>query len=305
MNQPNSGREIMKNVYATAFLALVVAANAAFAQTQVDERRPASRDGTVKITNPAGSVHVIGWDRDSVAITGTLTSEIERLNVGGDQRATKIRVVPLKNYRAQPLEGSDLIVRVPNGSHVAVRASGDIEAEDIRAGVDLESTDGNIRIRGFFRAVYAQTAAGDIDIDASRKSMLRAHSVGGDVTVRGAGGYIEVSTVSGNALVEGQRVWEGRVTSVSGDILFRGTFERDGSFQFESNSGTIELILPPDAAANFDITSFSGQLESEFPADTSEVVDGSRREYIFNIGGRGAQIKVKTFKGKVRLRKGE
>lgn len=295
---------MMKNTFKAAMLALAFTASAASAQTAVDERLAASRDGTVKVTNLAGSVRVTGWDRDTVAIAGTLGSEIERLAFESDDRATKIRVVPIRESRARPLEGSDLEIRVPRGSHVAVRTWwGDIRIENVQGGADLESTEGDIRVRGAFRAIHAQTAAGNIDIDATRKGVLRVKSVGGDITVRGAGGYIDVSTVSGSARVEGRRVWEGRITSVSGDIRFSGDFERDGSFEFESNSGTIELVLPSDIAADFDIISFSGLLETDFPADTTATLHGNRREYVFNVGGKGTHIKMKTYKGRVRIRK--
>src|SRR5690606_36017566 len=63
-------RSLMR-VLPVAIGLLLVAAPAA-AQRKVAERLPAAPDGYVRVHNIAGSVKLIGWDRDSVAVTGTV-----------------------------------------------------------------------------------------------------------------------------------------------------------------------------------------------------------------------------------------
>ncbi len=55
-------------------MALTAVALPAIAQQKLDEKRPASKDGVVEVHNVAGSVRVTGWDRDEVAVAGTLIS---------------------------------------------------------------------------------------------------------------------------------------------------------------------------------------------------------------------------------------
>ena len=263
----------------------------ASAQLPLDERRPASEDGTVKITSAVGSVRVVGWDQDSVAITGTLGQGAERLDFSTNERETRIRVLLPKD--AHEVGSSDLEVRVPHGSHVAVRtSSADIEIAEVNGALDLESVSGGIRVSGRPRMLYAESAGGDVEVDVQTK-VVRAKSVGGNVTVRRAIGYVEVSTVSGDAFVEGRSIWEGEVTSVAGSIHFEGDFDSGGSFYFESHSGTIELLLPSHIAADFDVTTMSGgQVENDFAPS---------RERTFSTGGGGTQIKIKSFKGVIRI----
>lgn len=274
-----------------ALLGIALAAGPAAAQRPLDERRPAAKDGTIKITNAAGTVRVSSWDRDTVAVSGTLGEGASRIDFTTNERETKIRVVVPRG--AQAVDGSDLRVRVPRGSHVAVRtASADIEVTGVYGALDLESVSGRIGVKGRPRMVYAESTGGDVDVDVLTK-VVRAKSVAGNVTVRRAMGYVEVSTVSGKAHVEGRKVWEGEVTSVSGDIHFEGDFDSGGSFYFESHSGTVELVLPGDVAADFDLTTLSGgSIENDF---------APTRERSFSTGGGGAQIRVKTFKGKIRI----
>ena len=274
-------------------LAVAIVANGAFAQQPINERRPVSRDGTIKITNAVGSVRVVGWDRDTVAISGSLGAGAARLAFETNARETRLRVVLDRD--ARDISGTDLVVQAPRHSQVAVRtSSADIDVSHLGGSLDLESVSGSIRVSGTPRMVYVESAGGDIDIEVSTK-VVRAKSIDGNVTVRVARGYVEVSTVSGSATVLGERVWEGEMTTVSGDIHFTGDFDPDGSFSFESHGGDIELVLPDGINADFEITTLRGvQIRNDFaPA----------RDRSFSVGRGGTQIRIKSFKGDVFLRK--
>lgn len=276
-------------------LAVAVTANPALAQTRVNEKKPATHDGTVKIAMTVGSVRVVGWRQDSVTITGTLGAGTERLDFETGGRKTFIRVVLPREV--SDVAGSHLEIHVPRGSSVAVRtASADIEVEDVNGSLDLESVSGGIHVTGSALMVYAESATGDVELDVATK-VIRAKSIDGAVTVRGAQGFVEVSTVSGSALLIGNRVWEGEVTSVSGPIHFEGDFQRDGSFYFESHSGTVDLVLSPRVSADLEVTTIGGAtLENEFAPPSQRT---------FSIGSGRARVKIKSFKGKVRIRKGD
>lgn len=293
-----------------AILAVSAAALAALlpgsghAQRVIEDGRPASPNGTVKITNLAGSVRVEGWARDSLALSGTLGPEIEIVQVSGDGRSTRVRVVIQDEHRREALSGTDLVVRVPASSHVAVRtAKGEIEVSGVQGAVDLETVDGDVVVSGpGLRSIHV-FAGGDVTIEAATK-ILRARSLGGSLTVRHAMGYLDVSTVAGRIVLNGRHVWEGRASSVSGDILFSGSFDPNGSFVFESNSGDIELALAHGTDADFDVVTYSGRLEHELALGSGpeESVSGQRREVLFSVGDSGTLIKIQTYKGNVRLR---
>ena len=261
------------------------------AQEAIRESRPATSDGTIKITNAAGSVLVRGWNRDSVAISGTLGAGSEGVEFTVSGRETRIRVV-LPREASEELRGTDLVVHVPLESHVAVRgAAADVDVDSVNGVVDAESVSGRVRVGGSPRMVYAQSSGGDVEVEAAGK-VVRAKSVEGTVSVRNARGYVEVSTISGDAFLEGRDVWEGEVTTVSGRIRFEGGFASSGSFYFESHSGNIEISLTAGRVPDFDIISFSG--------DVADSLSGNSAS-----GQAGALVKIKTFKGKVRLERAE
>jgi hypothetical protein len=273
----------------------------------VNERKPAPHDGTVKITDLAGSVRVSGWDRDSVAIRGALGEGVERLEFSTDERATRIRVLMKREYRGKLVTGSDLEIRVPRQSHVAVRTgTGAIGLSDVSGAVDLESADGTIRVEGAPRFVYARSVGGAVEV-AGLSKVVRASSVSGRVTIRRAAGYVEASTVSGDVRLSGRGLWEGEVTTVSGDIGFDGSFDRGGSFSFETSSGAIEIGLPSWMGADIDIVTYSGSITNDLEPDAKPVrsANGPRRELVFSTAGGGTRLAIRTFKGAVHLLRSE
>lgn len=280
---------------AVAAAALLVGPALLAAQTPVEGGRSAARDGTVKITLPAGSLRVLGWERDSVHVSGTLGPGADRLAMEGEPPETRIRVV-LPREPTRPVEGSSLVVRVPRGSQVAAHTeSGSIEAEAVVGGLDLESVSGDIQVGGSGRSrfVYARSVAGDVTIDMPTKS-VRASSADGRVSVRQARGYVDLSSVSGAVSAEGDEVWEGRITTVTGAIRFAGSFHPEGSFHLESHAGDIELRLPAGARLDLEITSFARRVRNDF-------APGQLR---FLSSPPGARVRVVSFKGEVRVRKG-
>ncbi len=271
---------------------MVLGASTALAQRPIDERRPAAREGTVKISNAVGSVRITGWSKDTIAIAGTIAEGAEiDFQVGG--RETSIRVTAPTSSSLQPVDPSAIEVRVPRQSSVAVRTvEASIRVSGVQGSADVESQTGDVRVSGPIRTVYAESAGGDVDLDVSTK-VARAKTVDGDITVREARGYLDVSTVSGTLQVFGLEVWETELTSVSGDISFEGSLSREGSLYVESHSGTIDLALDPNQRADFDVLSVAGAIENSLSDATGRT---------FSVGGGGTQVKIKSFKGVVKIR---
>ncbi len=281
----------MLRLLSVVVLCIATGVDWAAAQQEVNQRRHAARNGTVKVSIASGSIRVVGWSRDTVALSGTI-SRGSAAALRGDDRETRLRIVRSDDGEAPR---GDIVVRVPRQSSVAVRTvDGTIHVSGVTGTADLESHTGNIYMTGSVRTVYAESAAGDVELDVSTK-VARVKTVDGDITVRGARGYLDVSTVSGSARLEGQEIWETEVTSVSGNITFEGSLAREGTFYAESHSGRVELVLPQNQGADFDIINVKGGIENAVSGEP-----GGR----FSIGGGGTQVRIKNFKGSVAILRG-
>ncbi|MGE5235228.1 MAG: DUF4097 family beta strand repeat-containing protein [Acidobacteriota bacterium] len=283
-------------------LAAVLAAAAALAQQDVNERRPAAKDGVVEIENVAGSVRVVGWDRLEVEVTGSLGRGTERLEFSGSPERTLIKVVLPRH--AHDVDGSHLTVKVPGGSRVeANTVSADITVEQVSGALSLESVSGEVKASGTPIEVKASSVSGSIEISAGTAS-TRVKSVSGDVTLVGAGKAVEASSVSGRVSVAGDDVENGELETTSGSIRFDASLAKNGRLDVKTVSGDAELILPASVMADFHISTFSGDIDNELgPAARRSSEYGPGKELDFTTAGGGARVWVKTFSGSVSLRK--
>lgn len=244
---------------------LTAAISLTIAKEKVDKRLPAAKDGLVTIENVAGSVRVNGWERDEVEITGMLGKETKELVFTNTGSRTTIRVDVLSHTRN--LEGSDLVIQVPRSSRVEI-------------------------------IVISSTAA-----VAGLQGELSIDSVSGNVEAMGAVREAEVSTLSGTIQFRTDgTLAKGLFKSVSGKIDVAALLDTAGRLEFETVSGPVDLRLPKRTSADFDVSSFSGDITNDFgeKATKSDQFLPSL-DLKFSIGGGGARVSVQTFSGSIHL----
>jgi DUF4097 and DUF4098 domain-containing protein YvlB len=309
----------MKRAMIPLLIALAAATGVASAQQAVNESRPASATAVVEIDNVAGSVRVVGWNRNEVQVTGTLGRGVERLEFGGDPDRIRVRVVVPRN--ASNVGGSDLEIRVPSGGNpristvsaniTATGLRGAIEARSVSGQMELtadrapslqaRTVSGTIRLRGSSGSVEVESVSGNLE-SAVASGSTRARTASGNLNLRELTGSLEAATVSGTMSIEAARLERLSLSSVSGNMRFSGDVERRGNVQVNSHSGNLEMRLPARVGADFDISTFSGQVENAFGAAAERTSRyGPGRELRFTAGDGGARVVIRTFSGDVRL----
>ncbi len=291
-----------------AALLALAGQDTAHAQTRIDQRRPAAPDGLLKIHNLVGSVRVIGWDRDTIAVTGTVGSGTFYMGVGKGGGKLGIELPTAVSARVDlapgktDVQGSSLEVRVPRRTRVWVKAaSATIDVDGVTGGLDLYAVGGEIRVRGAPQDVYAESMDGALDLDVSAPA-VRLRSAGGAITLRGAIENAVASSVSGPIIVTGARLQRGRFESVTGEIRYDGDVERGSSLGFESHSGPIVLAVSEGVSAEFDVTAFHADIRNEIARVIPRLGGDLRsRMLTFTLGDGGAQVTVRNFKGTITL----
>jgi len=277
---------------------LVICATPAVAQRHVAERLSVAADASVRIVSLSGSVRVIGWDRDSIVVTGTV-DESGRFYLGGGGRGAKMGVEPRMNDTDRV--DAQLEVRVPTRARVWIKTeSAAIDVSDVRS-VDLYAVSGTIRVGGSAQQVYAESMDGAIEVTAGAP-WARVKTATGNITLIGVRGDIAATTVSGTTDVRGGPYERARLESVTGDLRLEGALDRGGSFDFESHSGAIELVLGDSVDADFDVTSFQGSIMNGLTQATpNRAANAKRTTLVFTAGRGGAQVMIRSFKGMVHL----
>jgi DUF4097 and DUF4098 domain-containing protein YvlB len=288
-----------------ALLALASGAHAADGERKVDQRRSLTATGEVRVSNVAGSIKLVGWNRNEVQVTGTLGDDVERLEFDGRDDYAEIRVI-LPRRGCRNCDGSaDLTINVPTRARVEVDAvSADIDARGTEGAVRLNSVSGTIVIASKSVDLSLKSVSGDVTVDGSGpKARVEARTVSGDLAVRGVDGELEAGSVSGDVEVRDSQLRRLGLESTSGGVRYTGPLLAGGSYEFQSVSGGVELGVQGARDATFDVSSFSGDIDNAFgpkPRRTSEY--GPGRELRFTEGKGAARVRMNTLSGEIVIR---
>ena len=267
------------------------------AQTSVERRIALDPGAAIKGFVPAGSVRIIGWDRDSLVITGTVSSS-DRFYFGGGRSGVKFGI----EARSSGAEShpSRLVIHLPRSSQLSMKGvSANIQAVD--ASGWFYTVGGNIDIAGRVGEIEAEAMDGNVSVSATAR-WVRARTASGTLRLTGAIEDAAASSITGQIFVASRGIVRGQFGSVTGDIVFTAPLGERGIFSFDNHSGSVELRLAPSAAGTFSVTTISGVIENAVVAARPAAGQAGRGQTIaFRLGDGGSHVTIRTFKGTVRL----
>lgn len=255
----------------------------------------ASSAPAIRVFNLAGATRVVGWDRDSVAVAGTVSAG-GRLYGGGSRSAIKLGVEP--GVPGADAPAARLEVRVPRGATVAVKsASADVTIAGLTGAVEVSSVSGTVTLTGDPRQVSVESMEGAVDLRTGAP-VVRVRTAGAAATVDGPVHDLRVESVSGAIVVHGADARQARLESVTGPIRYEGALTRDGVLDVQTHESAVTLILPAGLGAAFDLTTFDGLLINRFGSAAARPSRGGK-PLRFTANGGGARVTVRTLKGDV------
>jgi hypothetical protein len=249
----------------------------------------------LKMFVPSGTVQLIGWERDSIVIRGRVPSPA-RLLMGGSSGAGFKIVIEQRDDNA-PV-ASRLSIYLPRTSQVSLKTV-DAMTTSTDVGGWFYTVSGSVHITGTVSTIDAEAMSGDIDLDATTP-WERAKTGKGHLLIRGSPQDVDASTVSGTLDVATATIAHGRFTSVSGDIHYAAALGARSLFEFSNHSGAVDLLLPRDVSARFELSSVEGAIENGF-TQLRPAAAGMHNLQL-RLGSGDADVTVRTFKGIVRLR---
>lgn len=272
------------------------------AAEQIDRTLDAASDGTVSISNIAGSVDVGGWSRNQVQVKGELGGDVDELIFERSGNDIEIKV---KSRRRNSRDvSSDLHVKVPQRSSLEVNTvSADIDIEGVLGEQSLESVSGDITTEAHEADIDINTVSGDLEITGDkRKIRSRLSSVSGDIDADNLAGEVGVESVSGDLFVTDGVFQRASLNTVNGDIVFRAQLLNDGRLDVETVNGGVEIEFAGDVSARFDIETFNGDIDNCFgpkPVRVSKYAPGY--ELKFTEGGGNGRVRIETLNGDLNL----
>ncbi len=288
----------MKRLAGSVLTVLTVLAVPLTAQQKIDRRFAVDSDASIRINNLAGNTRVIGWDRDSIVVTGFAPPGTSFFG-GANGRLAKLGIERDEKVPASGL--GELEVRVPAGARVWVKTlEGWIEASGLSGEADLVTVAGSIKVTGGLRVLSAETLDGAVTL-AGGSQITRVRTGGGQVELTQPTGDLTVSTVGGPVSLLGAGVSSAQIETVSGSVVYQGRLDRRGSLDIQTHSGDVELRLPHDTGAEFDLHSIDGVVQVALSPKGPFPKSVRGKPLFFGNGGGGANVVIRSFKGGIRI----
>lgn len=292
----------MSRLSAALVLASAMVSTRAHAQQRVLVGHATMSTVSVRLFASVGDVHVIGWDRDSVEMAGTVPigSRVE-LSTG----APAERARGLKMFVEVPSDQSGrdgrLVLRVPRGARVWLKTgSADLDVTGVTGGLDLNVVGGSITVHGSPRELRAESMDGAVVVDGAPE-WLRVKTATGDIVLHG-GQDIGASTISGAIRSTGGEVERVKFESTTGAVALASGLARAASVELETHSGAIDVELPLRAEIDVDAATMTGVIENRWGRARPEGGREGRGMTLTSASaGTGGRVVIRTFKGTIRL----
>jgi DUF4097 and DUF4098 domain-containing protein YvlB len=284
---------------ALAFAACAFAPRALTAQ-DVDSTITVRTGARFELQGVSGSVRVRAWNRSQIRVQAE--SDGARVDLDASPGGVSVRAIPHRG------EGDvDFTISVPVGTPLEIRAiSADIDVGQVCGAARLASISGGVTLVCASGDIEVESVSGDVSATDIRDGHAEISSVSGDVQVRQLSGGLNAHSVSGDVTLERVDGNDVGVETVSGEINFSGPLHDNGRYRFRSHSGDVTVRTEGDLNATVTVSTFSGDLESDWPI-TITPGPGRRmrgQDWEFTVGNGGAQLNLGSFSGTIYLRHG-
>jgi hypothetical protein len=288
----------------TSFVALAIGLGAALlaaprpadAQTTLDTAVAVRPGARFELQNIAGTVQVRATRRAEIRIH--VEYDRARIEIDASPSGVSVRTVPRRN-------GGEAAYTVEVPVNTPLRLNGvssDIDAQGVCGEAELQSVSGDVKLACAEGNVSVTSVSGDVWLSDAR-GRVEISSTSGNVTVQGARADVAAHSVSGDVQldrIEGQEV---TAETVSGEVSFAGPIRDGGRYRFQSHSGDVTLRSEGALNATISVSTFSGDLESDFPVTLARGGRLRPREFEFTVGTGSARLQLSSFSGTIYLRR--
>lgn len=254
--------------------------------------------GTVIVNCPNGDIVVSGGSANEIRVKARTGSGAIRFTSTGSRAI-------LEPAAGRRCEDGRYEVTVPAGARVSASSwNGGVTLHGVRGDADVHTQSADVDVRDAGSRLDVETLSGDVTVQGVA-SDASIRTVNGDVSLTGARGDVEIETVSGDLTLRDIVAKQVRTHTTSGDVSFAGQIQGDGRYEFNTHSGDISLLLPPNVGAQLSISTFNGSIDSDFPitlrAGEHGIGAAQAKRLNFTLGQGNARIVAETFSGEVTL----
>ena len=191
----------------------------------------------------------------------------------------------------------DYVVQAPRQCSLKINTvSSDIRAEGFEGEFSFQSVSGGMTLHTLNGPAKVNTVSGDVGL-GELTGDLRMTTVSGKVSGRRISGHVQLNTVSGKVSLEESNLSSVDATTVSGGMVYQTAFGA-GPYRFNSVSGNVELLVPPETRCSAELRAISGKLFTKLPATSISQTNGNQTA---EIQGGGVRVHLHSVSGNLSL----
>jgi DUF4097 and DUF4098 domain-containing protein YvlB len=277
-------------MFAHALLALM-------ALTPLDQTVPVPKGTKLDITNFAGDVNIKVWDKDAVRVEVN-HSDRETVDVKQAEQVLTIRSRSLRG----PSRSLDYVLTVPSWMAISVKGTyADVTAEGVGGDVSVDTTRGDIKVRGGNGFISLKSVDGEIALDKA-KGRIEVRTVNEGMRLADLSGDLSAETTNGSIILD--RIDSNNVDlyTVNGNISYDGAIKDKGAYRLTTHNGMIGMAVPEKANTTLTVRTYNGGFKASFPLKLGED-QNPRKRFTVTLGNGSARVELESFGGTILLRR--
>ena len=193
--------------------------------------------------------------------------------------------------------GGMIMVAELTGTMSADTSGGKLKFTHLRGPTGATTSGGSIELNGCEGPLKVDTSGGRIEATDGSGS-LEARTSGGSIVVRNFGGDTKVETSGGRLTFENIN---GKITgrSSGGSISAKLRAPVPGDVNLETSTGSIDVMVPPDAGLDIEAEASSGRVTSELPFTGTRTDRDSMKG---KINGGGKSLVLRSGAGSISIK---
>lgn len=264
-----------------------------------------------------GSVKVNGWNRSEVRVlieqgSKFAFSTMQKNSKTGDPVLIKLVSADSKNKygpNSECISGGEIQVDAPINATITVRGYDIDTVIDTVKKVTVEIAGGDVSIRNLTNGIKVSAGRGDVTVDSSQGEMDLETTTGNILVFQAGpseiGDAFRAKTNNGAIVLQSLEFRRTTVGSVTGSVAYTGEIQNGGSYNLNTNKGSIRMTIPVKSSFQMWATYGFGNFSTEIPIDitTENINPGPIKTIRGNLGNGDATLKLTTSNGSIAIKK--
>ena len=174
--------------------------------------------------------------------------------------------------------------------------------EGVGGDVSVETTHGDVKVRGGSGFVSLKSVQGEITLEKA-KGRVEVRAVNESIHLADISGDLSAESTNGSIILD--RIDSGNVDlyTVNGNISYDGAIKDKGLYRLTTHNGLIAMPIADKANVTLTVRTYNGSFRSTLPACWATTRSKRNKRFTVTLGNGSAHVELESFGGTIALRR--